>query len=491
MRFISKKIYRIAPLYFLCVLLTLTGCSKLNFLSSGSGKIGVNVSFGNTKGSEITTANISEFAMECWLDDDYVEYDGGPTITERKYFGPVKVSKSSSTWSFETDQYWINDIPMRFWSYAPKTTKGTRTITSSSLSGKNEIAFTYSNTTTSVSNLEDLIFAYNKENRVFDEEGNITSGSGSGSDETVDIKFYHALAQIRFAVSPDDGTFDTSSASGYEIVSVEVDGAPTSGSCTFNGDDAKTAVRAPYGFTWSGQSGTSAFANNCGNYTSPINWSSKTFKTVSNENKTLYTTKDVFFVIPKSGVKNLKVTFKPKAGGSNTSKTVTVSDDWKAGEYYTYKINTTAVPSGPELSLSLTVGPWDDDEAPVNICEYNVSSPFSWTCGLVDDTEKRVVVENGLPVTGTFNMTEPVGAQLLISLDGNVDAFEVSNPTPIIDGNPITVTVTPKISDPKKVYETSLHIYLILPDNSAVQLDDVIFGTGSSSNRYKIILPSN
>lgn len=450
-----------------------------------------------TKSTITHTSELNEdggtFYMYAYADGDYQDNDDrtSPNHEAGLYFD-TQVNCDGSEWTIVGNYEWINDVDMSFWSYSPASTSGTLGITPPGANAST-MDFTF-RVSSNVKNQDDLLFAHNIEKRVFEKDGTYDSSSceGTGDDDYMDIMFHHALSCIRFAVSPDDGTFDTS----LGIRKITLRHILGYGTCTYTPPVSHSFDSEPT-FDWSPSINPSDLVNyelsleptpgNAIYFTScPSGWTSGTYGSPS---KTLYTMDDCFFMIPQSfsSLDYIDILLDNGITVSAPLQDTTDPYEWEADHYYTYKIKI----QGGVLSLSLTVSPWDDDSAPVHICDYNVSSGFSWTSGIIDTDAKRVVVENGLPITGTFTLSEPIGGELLISLDGNVDAFKVTPSSPIIDGSPITVTVTPQIADPQKVYETSLHIYLIKPDGTAEQLDDAIFGTGASSTRYKITLPSN
>ncbi len=274
---------------------------------------------------------------------------------------------------------WVNNVPINFFAYAPKTIKGSRSITKSDSSVDANYPFTYaalvSSDEVTSANCDDIIFAYTSHTASF-EDDHENPGFGTLKDGTSDmfsLKFYHALAQIRFCVDPADftdiklvyvrlvGPASSSGSSGYL-------GLATSGSCTYAG--------AMNTFNW-----VSSTLGNRHAYRQTFGTSGVTFasglpdskwvasKYGTNPEKDLYTcTGDVLLVIPQT-LENCGVEVGIQIGSgpveilkghlpatTNTSTNVS----WDAGYYYTYKIGT--VGEREDLSLSMTLVDWSERE---------------------------------------------------------------------------------------------------------------------------------
>lgn len=104
------------------------------------------------------------------------------------------------------------------------------------------------------------------------------------------------------------------------------------------------------------------------------------------------------------------------------------------------------------------------------------------------DASKTVVVRNGMPVVGRFTIEKPLGASLHLALAGNVEAFTIDEPNPVIDGNEIVVTIRPAILAPKKNYTAYLHVFLVKADGTTEQIDADVLG---GMKDYKIMLLAN
>ncbi len=241
---------------------------------------------------------------------------------------------------------WYDGVAMNFFAYAPVSAGG-RTITKADNSIDSNYPFTY---TTPVrdgvvvpSDCADLVFAFAQHAAEFE-------------SDCIDIKFYHALAQIRFCLSTDDGTYDPS----YELVSVRLKDIRSKGNCTFNG--------ASHTFDWPSatldvqkdflQTFNASFTGS-----TPSGWTKETKKGSAFN---LYTnTGDVLLVIPQS-LSECEVEVVVKQGESTFTLSgrlpVTTAEGglfWEAGKCYTYKIRTS---EQDKLSLSMTLVDWAERE---------------------------------------------------------------------------------------------------------------------------------
>lgn len=194
----------------LAVTASCVSCGKFPFARSGN-VIVPNVVSGNelesspTKGTVTTTENISEFYMTAYAESDWHDNEDGSSHAAGKYFGSTKVTRpdgsTGSTWDTEVPHNWLNDVNLSFWSSNEDLSTASLGFTAGpSDFSKASLSFTINY---SVTDEPDLIFAYNRENRKFDDSGEITSGTGtysSDAKDAVNIRFYHALSAIRFDV---------------------------------------------------------------------------------------------------------------------------------------------------------------------------------------------------------------------------------------------------------------------------------------------------
>ena len=233
------KFMKRAILYVACAA-ALASCTEL---PENGKKIKVIVGTEATRSLATTTSSLQSdgaFVMNAYV-GDYVqgEEDARTTVDAGIYInsnnaGNVTYS-SSNGWSIAGDPTWVEGTPTRFWCWHPVTATG-RVITEPAWND-DELAFKYQipapNGTTDATDAKDLIFAH--VNQKF-----------TGDNDMIDIKFHHALSEVRFAVSTDDGTFDSK----LEIKNIAITGIKTSGEATFDGDCANHTETA---YVWSNQ----------------------------------------------------------------------------------------------------------------------------------------------------------------------------------------------------------------------------------------------
>lgn len=301
-----------------------------------------------------------DFASPCWqFRNKGVSYDSG-----------------SGKWGIEGEPTWFNGITTTFWCWDNatqslissgnvaisdyETTRGTKP--GCLYFSYNLPASTAATTKTDADNQHDIIFAHNGELRTFDEGGSIVSSASSGSrtDEYVDIVFYHALSEILFTVSPDDGTFDKS----IKIVDISFDNVYTSGSSIF--DNSKTTVDAKFAWTPGSSKASyaqtynadfSSFENAASAPDSLGEWRKESYSQES-ETYVLYTSDNKFFMIPQELPADAQLTVTFEKDGVQTTKSADITGDtWRAGKYYKYKLNYSD--SGEEMKFSLSLVDWN------------------------------------------------------------------------------------------------------------------------------------
>ncbi len=377
--------------------------------TAGEGKVSaikLTVSGVDTKVSAITTGTINSFKISSYITGKWRVDQAAPSEPEHEagvYVDPVGgklsgilVSKTDDEWRIAGNEdygnpsfSWISGVAMNFFAYAPVSMKGTLTINKAE-SGTTSIdanyPFEYSslaNTSDEVtsSNCDDLIFAYTQHTASFGTDPADTDHYGKlidGSTDKFSLKFYHALAQVRFCVNPADftdmklvyiklyGPKSTSDPTKYV-------GIASKGKCTFTGpstfsDWTDLSNRYIYSQTFNGDTGVH-FSSGVPN----DNWSSSTYGTSPNV-QTIYTCNgDALLVIPQSLTECVvEVCIKDAAShlqylkGNLPPTGDTGPVVWKSGNYYTYKIGTTG--SRDELSLNMTLVDWAERESyiPIN-----------------------------------------------------------------------------------------------------------------------------
>ena len=74
----------------------------------------------------------------------------------------------------------------------------------------------------------------------------------------------------------------------------------------------------------------------------------------------------------------------------------------------------------------------------------------------------------------------------MISLSGDVNAFEVTPDNAEIDGNTAHISVKPLVSDPKRDYKVKLKFAVRRPDGRVITADNEV-----QPIVYTIVLPQN
>lgn len=302
----------------------------------------------STKGSVVTTENISAFNMKVYAGaswyDNTISGSGqgtsGNPYPAGLYFEAAG-TKSGSNWGLTKSSgpakpgdsgelYWLNDVPMTFWSW-----KYVKPIIDGANTDKGSFNYTVKS---DVSQQEDLIYAFSKENRKYYDSGSnygtlqSQSSTSRASGDEVNIWFYHALSAVQFMQDP--------SMTDYRISNIQIQNVNGTTGCVMTGSNSAAAAGSPNiafdhtpgTITSFSQDYTAADLAAGGSLTEP----SGTSKFKSADTKT-------FFMIPQTlgPDAKLKVTFKNTvtAGGEETSPVFDLTGEWLAGNYYVYKIN--------------------------------------------------------------------------------------------------------------------------------------------------------
>lgn len=286
-----------------------------------------------TKGTIITTSSIDKFWMTAYGNGDWHDNETGAVYTAgSKYFEASKVTKDSGSgvWSIEDSPTWINDVNMSFWSWSgfespapgPEPEDTDLTDSQATISYTNDGAL-------------DLLYAFNREKRTFNDEGKITDGAGtykSGKKDAMDIKFSHALAAVRFDVSP-------LTKEGMTIKSIKFLGVVNKADCEITVGSATADNPFPLSFDWTPQSVspnkadfTVSFAS--GDFT-------ETADGVANSMMSMSSSKFLFLIpqeVQGQGI-TVELTYE-NAGGTEKTTTASLnhSTPWEAGKYYTYRL---------------------------------------------------------------------------------------------------------------------------------------------------------
>lgn len=312
--------------------------------------------------SPLSIRNIG-FTMNAYADEAYHDNETNTDYSAGKYFGKT-VSYSGGNWTIADDPVWLNDVNLRFFSWAPSSPAGTLAINKDDTDCNNaQMPFTYTAAAPSVStdpmttaSTSDLIFAYNSQKVAYNTSGTKTSGN-----EEVSIKFNHAMAQIRFCLSTDDGTFGKS----IKLISVKVKNEPVGGSCEFNGDGTLSAGTL---FSWTPSTTKGDFLQTftnaifpgppaSGTEVIPTGWVKSSYTKNSNTYNLYTCTGDILFLVPQKNFTGKKVDVTIQEGTDDPiTLTASIPDgSWEAGKYYSYKIKAMKT-----LSLTLLKGDWID-----------------------------------------------------------------------------------------------------------------------------------
>ncbi len=345
----------------------MVSCQDKEF-SGRNATIRLLVTTADTKGT-VTTNSILEasgaFSMESYVEDDYKDntntYEGGKQISCGT---GGNVHLSSGEWIIEGTPRCVANTNTHFWAWHPVTVAGRSTPTPSLKADPDdddpeypytgELTFSYTVPTpdgeSDADNAKDIIFAYSKKRF-------------AGSDSLVNITFHHALAQVRFCASTNDGTFDKS----LKIKSISISNLKTSGNASFT--DSGNAEHNEQ-FVWSGLSGSATFGQiyDADLSASTVSGWTKGSYTSGSDSYNLYTCENVFFMIPQTVVKGatdatsnmMTVVFDYK--GDETVKSVPIAGtdgvEWLGDHYYTYKIKATTV--GRDIDMSVSLVGWSN-----------------------------------------------------------------------------------------------------------------------------------
>lgn len=292
-----------------------------------------------TKGTEMTTTGINK-PGESFIVDGYGKVSPGPgedPVMTNHLPGLTASYTSSGTnhWPWSgADPKWINESNLHIWSYYPVgAISPDITVNDTSPYTGNTAAFT-SYTTDNT----DLLLAYNREFREFEKnalgqhdyntDGAITNDI-IGSD-AFNVKFYHALAAVKFELSSTTSGADIHSItlcyvnSSKQIVATG-EGIATTGDCVATGSGSGSGTVT---FDWSNLDNRKALHYEfdsshsvAGGYTS--------------------TGAGVLFMIPQEASDlSIIVEFSKNGSTQYYTRIVDFPDvSWEAGYYYTYKLS--------------------------------------------------------------------------------------------------------------------------------------------------------
>lgn len=183
-----------------------------------------------------------------------------------------------------------------------------------------------------------------------------------------------------------------------------------------------------------------------------------------------------------------KMYIKYKADGSEFVKRMNFPDaPWLAGKKYHYDI----VFADKAIQLNVQVKDWDYEHQDVDYTDASVgvesTGVLKWDSAAseINEANKTVSIVNAQPAKGSFTIKAPVGGTWMISLTGDVNAFEVTPDNGEIDGNTVHISVKPLISDPKRDYKVKLKFAVRRADGRVITADEV------QPTVYTIVLPQN
>ena len=168
---------------------------------------------------------------------------------------------------------------------------------------------------------------------------------------------------------------------------------------------------------------------------------------------------------------------------------------WEAGKKYHFDIQF----ADKLVELKATVNPWNYTSAEVDFSQgVLVTQKVEWdkNVSIVDDTKKTVTVKQGQPIVASFKFGAPQGGQWRVSLEGDVQAFVITDDvSPIedamgpIDGEEHIIRIVPKISNPDRDYVVRLRFVVLTADGRVLAADGMV-QDDNTENIYQLILPS-
>lgn len=444
--------------------MALTGCEKEGSDISKRTVKPVVSGFSMTKAGgeqDLDYLKANGFLMDIFVTDSYE--DMGVMKEPGQYGSRRSASWTGSAWALNEDAFWVNNTPMKFWAYNDAALSAAN-VTGPTYSASS-ISFSYPKGGHTPDGQTDLLFAYQEKTHSSAEH---TLG---GANDQIDLTFKHALSKITFAPEI------INMPAGYSLKQITITGLKTSGDCSFNGSEGT--------FTWTNQGTSQAFTA---------------------------TSLDSYFLVVPQNAQTATISFTLEKSGSEDKSygPMNLADHvMEAGKQYGYRLN---IGDYMDINLDLAVLDWDEDYRSIEILGENTIGQYltyDRTNLLANDVtvdsqvEHQLIIQNRGAVTGSFKLNHPVGAKLLLALDGNLDAFKLSingeDKNTVIneagnDGNGkvINFSITPKNDvNTNLFYSTQLHIYLVNADATVRCLDDDLMKEGSPAavKKYTIVLP--
>lgn len=162
---------------------------------------------------------------------------------------------------------------------------------------------------------------------------------------------------------------------------------------------------------------------------------------------------------------------------------------WEAGKKYHFNI----VFADKIVELKTEVKPWEYEDQNIDYTNegatISAGGALTWdgTVSIVEATQKTVSIYNAQPAKAQFTLQTPIGGSWIVSLVGDVNAFEISPASGIIDAQTATVYVKPLVSSPARDYKVQLKFTVRRSDGRLIAADDIIQMNGI----YTVVLPRN
>lgn len=308
-----------------------------------------------TKGTEITDAvQYGSFKVSAFTDSLHNGVHVSYSVDINNMTSRWNGSEGKWNWYDESTASYVSDedapkwrinTPTSIWSYAPASAPGRTTPAVAWESGIFDKTSFHYTVPDSYANHKDLLFAYNVESREFKKEGTVykkpyeidpSIGTGtqhSGQyDGYFDVKFYHALAAVKFELNT-----TTAGANVHSVTICYTDGSnnivmngglATSGDCTATGSGTGTGSVS---FDWHNLDDAKPLR-----YVYPDSGSSTVAGGYAK------TGEGVLFMIPQTAT-NLKVIVEFSKNGGNHYHTAVYNTplnvNWQPGKYYLYRLS--------------------------------------------------------------------------------------------------------------------------------------------------------
>ena len=320
------------------------------------------------------------------------------------------------------------------------------------------------------------------------------------TNDAVAMEFYHLFTAVSIGV-------ENSTSSTISINEFRLEGIPCRRSATINFTGSNVAGKQNADVEYSEWvSGYSLTRNLDAKLTLPLNIPQKTiFKNVftgsldKQEFMMLWPVDATILHSTEQSVTNegtvtypnsWKIYIDYTADGQTYKKRINLPNmSWEAGK----KTHLTIVFADKMVELTAVVNDWEYEEQKIDYsteaAEVAEKGTLKWSSDFstVDDTKKMVSIVNAQPAKGMFTLVAPIGGSWIVSLTGDVNAFEISPSTGIIDSQTATVHLKPLIASPTRDYKVQVKFTIRRSDGRMIAADDLIQRNGV----YTIVLPRN